>query len=373
MTYVHAALAQARRRLAEHREQRARAERSGQAAEGNTLDTDPDHVDVEAANAQTLTLLRLTATVVVAGLLWAVWRDLLPALALLKQVQLTDPTYGADGNEVIVEAITLWSLILGAGALALTAVAARNLPAVLELLVLRRFPIDAGTRYAATTLLRYVTVAVGVVVASRLLGIDWSRAQWIVAALGVGLGFGLQEIVANFVSGLIILFERPVRVGDVVTVGEVEGTVTRLQIRATTLTDFENKEVLVPNKSFITDRVSNWTLSSSVTRLLVRVGVAYGSDVSAAEAAIKAAVAETPDVLAEPASSVFFLGFGESSLDFEIRAFVGQTAHRLSTTHALHTNINKNLAEAGIEIPFPQRVIHAVPAPVTPQPAADGG
>jgi potassium efflux system protein len=149
-----------------------------------------------------------------------------------------------------------------------------------------------------------------------------------------------------------------VRVGDTVTVGDVSGTVSRLQIRATTITDWDNKEVLVPNKSFITERVVNWTLSNSTTRLIVRIGIAYGSDVAAAHKAITQAVKSVPAVLDNPAPSVFFIGFGESSLDFEVRAFVGQLSSRLPTLHELHVAINHALQEAGIEIPFPQRDLH---------------
>ena len=262
------AVRQARQRLAEQREARQRKGELAEAASGEaTPELDTQAVDVEAASGQTLTLLRTGVAVGVLALLWGVWGDVLPALAVLERVELTAPTVDTEGA-VIVPAVTLWSLLLAGVVGVLTVVAARNLPAVLELVVLQRFPIDAGTRYAAVTLARYLVVAVGLVWASRLIGIDWGKAQWIVAALGVGLGFGLQEIVANFVSGLIILFERPVRVGDVVTVGDVSGTVSRLQIRATTITDWDNKEVLVPNKNFITDRVVNWTLSSPITRLL---------------------------------------------------------------------------------------------------------
>ena len=354
---------QAREKLAELREARARRLAAGEeaadaAGSGEAVpELDEQKIDAEAAGAQTLVLVRtLIGAAALVGL-WAVWSDLLSALVVLDRVQIVAPEIGPAGR-AIGTGITLKSVLLGLFAAGLTWVAARNLPAVLSLLVLERFPIDAGARYAATTLARYAVVAVGLLVASDLVGIDWSRAQWVVAALGVGLGFGLQEIVANFVSGLIILFERPVRVGDTVTVGDVTGTVSRLQIRATTITDFENKEVLVPNKSFITDRVVNWSLTSPVTRLLVRVGVAYGTDVAAAREAIAGAVHAIPAVLAEPAPSVMFVGFGDSALNFEVRAFVGELSKRLPTTHELHAGIDAALRRAGIDIPFPQRSVH---------------
>ena len=132
------------------------------------------------------------------------------------------------------------------------------------------------------------------------LGLQWSNIQWLVAALSVGLGFGLQEIVANFISGIILLFERPIRVGDVVTVGDVSGTVTRIRIRATTIRDFEQKELLIPNKELITGRLLNWTLSDAVTRVFLTVGVTYGSDVEKAMALILEAAVENPLVLQDP-------------------------------------------------------------------------
>ncbi|MEM1098037.1 MAG: mechanosensitive ion channel domain-containing protein [Planctomycetota bacterium] len=353
-----AAVRQARQRLAEQREAREREAGPDEPASGEAIpEIEPQTLDVDAATTQTRTLLRIGMTTAVFATLWAVWGDLLPALAVLERVELTGATLDDEGA-VIVPAVTAWSLVLVAVLGALTYVAARNLPSVLELAVLERFPIDAGTRYAMVTLVRYAVIAVGVVWASRLLGIDWGRAQWIVAALGVGLGFGLQEIVANFVSGLIILFERPVRVGDVVTVGSISGTVSRLQIRATTITDWDNKEIIVPNKAFITDQVTNWTLSSSVTRLLIPVGIAYGSDVAKAHAVMAEAVRSVPAVLATPEPSVLFVGFGDSSLDFEVRAFVGQLGHRLPTLHELHAKLDAALGDAGIEIPFPQRDLH---------------
>ena len=205
-------------------------------------------------------------------------------------------------------------------------------------------------------------IFVGVLAGFGQLGVDWSKLQWIIAALGVGLGFGLQEIVANFVSGIIILFERPVRVGDTVTIGNLSGTVTSIRIRATTITDFENREVLLPSKAIITDNVTNWTRNDTVTRILLPIGVAYGSDPDQVQAMLLDVAKAHPDVLNTPAPSVFFTLHGESSLDFEVRAFVDATAKRLPVAHDLNTAMNRVLGEAGIEIPFPQRDLHIIGA-----------
>ena len=153
---------------------------------------------------------------------------------------------------------------------------------------------------------RYVLVVFGVSLALSSLGIGWTKLQWLIAALTFGLAFGLQEIFANLVSGLIILFEQPVRVGDIVTVGDVDGEVTKIRMRATTITNFERKEYLVPNKEFITGKLVNWTLSDSITRMTIRVGIAYGSDTHLATRTLLAIAREYPLVLEEssPARAV---------------------------------------------------------------------
>ncbi len=165
---------------------------------------------------------------------------------------------------------------------------------------------------------------------------------------------------------MIILFERPIRIGDTVTVGDLTGVVTRVQARATTVTDFDRKEVVIPNKAVITERVINWTLSDPITRVALKVGVAYGSDTAATCELILKAVRSVTYVLADPAPSVFFLAFGDSSLDLEARFFVAGVDQRVPATHDVLTAIERELRQAGIEIPFPQRDVHlksAFPAP----------
>jgi len=169
--------------------------------------------------------------------------------------------------------------------------------------------------------------------------------------------------VANFVSGLIVLAERPIRIGDVVTVGNVSGTVLRIHARATVVMDFAYKEVIIPSKAFITERVVNWMLSNQTTRLLIKVGVAYGSDSDLAQRVILDAVWGNPDVLQDPRPSVFFVAFGESTLDFEIRAYVSSIDKRLRVQHEINSAVARVLRENGIEIPFPQRDLHIRSAP----------
>ena len=221
-----------------------------------------------------------------------------------------------------------------------------------------RTDVSQGARYATSTLLNYVIVGSGIIAALGTLGLQWSLLQWLVAALGVGIGFGLQEIVANFISGLIILFERPIRVGDVVSIGDKDGVVTRIRIRATTLRDWDGKELLVPNKEFITGRLLNWTLSDSQTRLVIPVGIAYGSNVELALRTLMDVVSSHPAALKDPEPSVLFLGFGDSSLNLVARCFVGHMNQRMPTTSELHSGIDKAFKEAGIVIAFPQRDLH---------------
>ena len=186
----------------------------------------------------------------------------MPALSVLNHVELwasglatTDPDAGPLW-------VTLADLILALGIFGFTWFAGRNLPGLLEIAVLQKLPLDAGARYAASSVTRYAIMVVGVAIGMRQFGVGWQSVQWLVAAMTVGLGFGLQEIFANFVSGMILLFERPARVGDTVTIGDITGTVTKIQIRATTILDWDNKELIVPNREFVTGNLVNWTLSN---------------------------------------------------------------------------------------------------------------
>lgn len=314
-------------------------------------------LDLQTISEQSRGILRLFSFVLVFASLWVVWDDLLPAFTVLHKVTLWQQTVQSEAGEIS-EAITLASLLIAIGLVALILFVARNLPGLLEVAVLQRFAVDAGNRYAITTIIRYAITIVGIFVGLNTIGINWDKAQWLIAAMGVGLGFGLQEIVANFISGLIILFERPVRVGDTITLGDVSGTVSRIRIRATTITDWDRKEIVIPNKTFITASFINWTLSDGITRLVIPVGVAYGSDTLLVHKILTEIVEAHPLVLHDPAPAVLLLSLGDSSLIFEIRAFVRELGDRLLLTHELHNQLLKALREHDIEIPFPQRDLH---------------
>jgi len=274
----------------------------------------------------------------------------------------------SDGTREIVSLVNLLDFII---VVIVFGWLLRELKTLFELLVFPHLKMDRGKRYATVTISRYFVFSVGVIIGLSILRVDLSNLGWLVAAMGVGLGFGLQEIFANFISGLILLLERPIRVGDLVTIGNVMGNVTHISFRATTVMAFDNEEIVIPNKELITGQVTNWTLGSPVTRINIPIGVAYGSDVDRVSEILLELAHQDPEVLKNPAPAALFLAHGESSLDFELRVFLGSAGVRLSTRDRLNREINKAFARYGIQIPFPQRdvTIRSVNWPGPPAPA----
>jgi potassium efflux system protein len=348
---------------------KARAEQKAAADRGeNPAPITPinlEEIDIESVSRQTEKLLNAVMMVLFAVFMWMIWSGLLPALSFFDNIELghymVETMDSETGQLTTVErAISLWNIMQALVIFGLTVLAARNLPGFLEIFALSRLGFDPGTRYAIVTILGYLIFGFGLFMGLDRLGLQWSQLKWIVTGLSVGIGLGLQKIIANFVSGLIILFERPVRIGDYVTIGQQSGTVTRIQIRATTLVDLDNREILIPNEELISQRVTNWTLSNSITRLLLNVGIAYGTDTEKARELMLNAARANKHVLETPAPQVVFTGFGDSSLDFEVRVFLKSFEERVPTRHELHTQINKAFEAEGIEIPFPQRSLHMV-------------
>lgn len=344
--------------LKKHRAQRA-LQHHGDTSEVETsvpLAEEPD-VDFQALGADTAKLINTVLIIVAAVVVWAVWADVLPAFRILDDVTLWHYSSKVDGVDTAVP-VTANDGILALVILALGLVAARRLPALLEIALLARLKISAGSRYAVSTLTQYAIVGAGVIMLFKILGGEWLDVQWLIAALGVGIGFGLQEIVANFISGLILLFERPIRIGDVVTVGDTDGVVTKIRIRSTTIRNWDQKELVVPNKEFITGRLLNWTLSDPVTRIVIPVGIAYGSDVARALELIDEAAREHERVLQEPQPLVTFESFGDNALTIMLRCYIGSLDQRLQIASELNQAINRRFEQAGIVIAFPQRDIH---------------
>lgn len=345
-----------RRRLALEQSRRKRDAVAVKALseDGPTPIIEEPSLDFAAISVQSSRAVR--GVVVVAGILaaWFIWKDVLPALRVFERYEVWNIQTTDESGKTVLTPITLANVALAMLLAAIAFVATRNLPGVLEILVLQRMKLASGERHAITTIVRYVLVAAGAIASFSALGIGWAKVQWLVAALSLGLGFGLQEIFANFVSGIILLFEQPVRVGDLVTIGDKSGIVTRIRIRATTIRDWDFKELIVPNRELVTGQLVNWTLTDSTNRVVVPVGIAYGSDLEKACKILGDIAASNDLVIGDPAPQILFMGFGDSSLNFELRVYCGSWEDNLPTRHTLHLAIDKAFREAGIEIAFPQ-------------------
>lgn len=321
------------------------------------LPVDEQLIDIPKINAQTIRLLNVFTSIGLTVGFFVIWKNILPAFTFIENIVLWQHVVSID-NQDSLQPVTLTNLMLAGVYFFVAVVSVRNFSGLMELLVFRRVNIEAGSRYAINQLANYTLLAIAFITIANELGGSWSQVQWLVAALSVGLGFGLQEIFANLVSGIILLFERPIRVGDTVTISDVTGKVSRIQMRATTLIDMDQKEHVVPNKTFITSQLVNWSLSDAITRIVIPVGVAYGSDVELAQKVIMDTVKATPLVMSEPPPSVLLMGFGDNALNFSIRIFVSEVANRLPVTHDIHVRLEKALRENNITIPFPQRDIY---------------
>jgi potassium efflux system protein len=325
---------------------------------------------LETQRQQTDRFIRFAMVVLLFGGLWFIWADVLPAVNTISRIELWSfaetTENGGDKLSVTVGGLMLAVIILG-----FSLAAAMNLPGFLEIAVLQHLPIDKGIRFAVCSLSRYLIGAVGIIVACAQLGVGWSKVQLPVAAVSIGLGFGLQEIVGNFIAGIIILLEQPIRVGDTITLGDVSGVVSKVRIRSTTLQQFDRKELIVPNKDFITGRLINWTFTDDILRLDLPVGIAYGSDTRKAERVLYEVARSNTHVLSNPTPLVIFLGFGDSALNFELRLFIRKAKPDVYvlTRHQLNRAIDDAFREAGIEIAFPQRDLHlrTVEAPLRVQ------
>ncbi len=234
---------------------------------------------------------------------------------------------------------------------------------ILEEDVLRKVKLPRGVAGSISMLTHYVILAIGFTVAMSAAGIEWSRFAILAGALGVGIGFGLQDVVNNFVSGLILIFERPIKLGDVIELENLRGNVKRIGIRSSTIRTFEGAEVIVPNSFLISNKVVNWTLSDRMRRVSVPVGVAYGTDPKTVIKLLENIAKKHQEVREKPEPVALFLGFGESSLDFELRFWTNNFDTWLELQTDISVHINEELAKAGIEIPFPQRDIHIIAPP----------
>jgi potassium-dependent mechanosensitive channel len=223
---------------------------------------------------------------------------------------------------------------------------------------LRRPGIDAGTGNSIKTIVRYVLLAFGVVISLGVLGIELQNVAIIAGALGIGIGFGLQSVVADFTSGLILLFEQSLRSGDSLIIDGKWGTVSRIGLRSTIITMIDQSELVVPNSVLTSEKLQNWTLSTKQARVFCPVGIAYGSNVELAFQLLERVAADDPEVLEEPAPEVLFMEFGDSSLNLELRVWLDKAVSRLQARSRILRAIDTAFRKHGIVIAFPQRDVH---------------
>jgi small-conductance mechanosensitive channel len=224
--------------------------------------------------------------------------------------------------------------------------------------VLPRYNIDTGVQLSITRLVHYAILLIGCIILFQAMGADLTKLTILGGALSVGIGFGLQTIVNNFASGLILLFERPIKVGDTIEIGTELGEVKKLGLRSTIIQTFDNAEIVIPNSDLIAGQVTNWTLAERKARVKIPVGVAYGSDIPRVLEILLAVSREHPMILTTPAPNALFLAFGASSLDFELRVWIADFNDRRQVQSELNQEINSEFTDAGIEIPFPQTDLH---------------
>jgi small-conductance mechanosensitive channel len=260
--------------------------------------------------------------------------------------------------------LTLGSILTSFAILAGSWVLARVARQVIAHRLLGKAQVDLGVRYAIGRILGYVILFLGIVMSLQTLGINSAVLAVFSGALGIGLGIGLQDIAKNFISGIIILIERPVQIGDRIEIGDLNGDVVEIRARATVIRTNDDVHLIVPNSRFISDAVTNRSFGRRRVRYGVPIGVSYGSDPRAVEAALLEAARRSPNTLSDPAPTVWFLGFGDSSLDFELRCWTETMLNRPRVfTSEVNFLIHEELKKRGIEIPFPQRDLHIRSAP----------
>ena len=247
---------------------------------------------------------------------------------------------------------------------------------ILQRLLIRRFlsktRLQPSLQYGLSRIIGYTLIAIGFYVAFQSVGFDLSSLAIVAASLGVGVGFGLQNIINNFVSGIIILAERPISIGDRIEVAGVAGRVTKIQLRSTTVVTNDNITMIVPNADFISNTVTNWSHGDPKVRIRVPVGVAYGSDLKLLQRLLLEAAEEHPKALRDPLPVVLFTEFGDSSLNFELGVWTQEmTATPIHFTSQMNFIIEQKLRENDIEIPFPQRDLHVRSGLPTTQESSD--
>lgn len=352
-----------RRRLAFDRARHRRAGMLAQRAKGEdeqaqghsmegSAETDDPAIDLDTISTQSLRLVRSVLTLIALLSVIALWSEIHSAFSFLENISLWDVTTTVQGVESI-EPITVGAVLIAILVLIITTQLVRNLPALLELAILQHLDLTPGTGYAITTVTKYLLTLLGGLVGFSMIGIEWAKLQWLIAALGVGLGFGLQEIFANFISGLIILFEKPVRIGDTVTIRDLTGSVTRINTRATTISDWDRKEIIVPNKAFITEQFINWSLSDAVTRVVLTIPAPASVSTEEVTQILLSAAERCSLVLDNPSPEAFLVDLQQGIQLFELRMYAAEMGHRMPLRHEIHQLILQGFQAHHIDMPFP--------------------
>ena len=339
------------RRLAYRRLQDKRRKLREQVLENGTKEDET--IKLSVVNQQIYRVTDLVGWVVLFVSLYVIWSDLISVAYYLDGVILWESN---EGNQV--ESVTLLNLMRASLYVVITYVLIKNIAGILEVTVFSKMPLSKGTPQTIITMLTYIIVTFGSVSAFSALGISWTKIQWIFTALSVGLGFGVREIFGSFVSGSILLFERPIRVGDKVTVGQYTGIITKIRLRSTTLLNSDHMEVVLPNQAFVTDRFINWTLNNTITRLQIFFKVSYDTDLDLMQRLLLQAVHEAPKVLSEPKVEINMLHFGDNALEHELVVFVGELGDRIETMNFLQYRINQLFRENGIRFALNQLDVH---------------
>jgi len=250
------------------------------------------------------------------------------------------------------------SILLTAGIVYIILITSKAIQKILLNSIFPRYHMELGVQLSMARLIHYTVLVIGFVILLNILGFELTKLTIIGGALGVGIGFGLQAIVNNFASGLILLFERPIKVGDTIQIGENFGEIKKLGLRATIVNTFDNAEIVIPNSDLITAPVTNWTLTGRQARVKIPVGVAYGSDIQKVLEILMSCAEEHPLVMSQPRPKALFLAFGSSSLDLELRVWTPDFSDRRQLQSELNQEIESEFSIAGIEIPFPQSDLH---------------
>ena len=289
---------------------------------------------------------------------------LVTAMALLRSWGFTWDEIGgwlaaaSDGLPIGSFRLSVTAVLLALAVFVALLAASRWLQRFLEMRVFPHTRLDAGVRNSLKTTIGYVGLFSAATIAVSTAGVDLANIAIIAGALSIGIGFGLQNIVNNFVSGLILLLERPIKVGDWIVVGERQGYVERIKVRATEIQTFERSSVIIPNSELLSSALVNWTHRDAIGRIEIAVGVSYGSDVVLVRDTLLEVAASHPDVMDDPAPVALFMAFGNSSLDFELRCFVPQAIWKLRIATEIRFEVLRLFRERSIEIPFPQRDVH---------------